>query len=147
MNRWRAIVIALLAFSATARFVAAEKPPAEKPADSLRRAEYFSVWGVGYAGTPTGNEKLFRAFMEQKPSADDALQLINEGTPAGKIYGFLALKKLSPDQFEKLAPRFFRKNTKVGTLSGCDPTPREQSTGTLVKEISEGKILLQKRRE
>jgi hypothetical protein len=147
MNRRSAIGIALLAFVPVSLCIAAEKTRAEKPAEALLRVDYFSVWGVGYAGTPTANEKTFRAFMEQKPSTEDALRLINDGTPAGRIYGFLALKNLSPDQFAKRAPEFFGDSSKVKTLSGCDPTPLPQTTGKLVKEISEGKIILSKRRE
>ena len=135
-----AIVVALLVFGLGGPSFAAKKVPAEKQITSLQRAEYFSIWGVGEGATPTANERTFRAAMKQKPSADDALRLINGGTPAAKIYGLLALKKLSPTEFEKTAPKFFRDRAAVKTLSGCDPTPKIESTVTLVKQISAGKI-------
>ena len=136
-----AIVVALLVFGLGGPSFAAKKVPAEKWITSLQRAEYFSVWGIGYAGTPTANERTFRAAMRLKPTADDAQRLINDGTPAAKIYGLLALKKLSPREFEKLAPKFFRDHAGVNILSGCDLTPRTRSTATLVKQISAGKII------
>ena len=147
MNRRRAILVALLVFNLAAPAIPVEKAAPENPTDALLRAEYFSVWGVGYAGTPTANERIFHAFMGKKPSSGEATRLISEGTPAAKIYGLLALKNLSPAEFEKLAPKFFRDRTAVKTLSGCDPTPRAQSAGTLVRQISEGTIALQIRRK
>ena len=147
MNRRRAIIVALLVFVPLALSVSAEKIHAEKPVIALLRAEYFSVWGVSEGATPTVNEKTFRAFMEQRPSIADALRLINDGTPAGRVYGFLALKKLSPDQFAKLAPKFFQQRIGVSIMLGCNPTPRTKSTGKLIREISDGEVILHQRRE
>ena len=145
MNRRSAIVVALLAFVALAPAVAAKKAHAEKPADALLHAEYFSVWGVGYAGTPTENERAFQAFMETKPAIAEVLRLIDDGTSAGKIYGLLALKILSPDQFAKIAPTFSKQRTGVKILHGCDPSPSTESTAKLVRGITEGTVVHQAR--
>ena len=145
MNRRSATLIALLAFTTTAPLLTAAETSSEKLCTALQRVGYFSVWGHGYAGTPTANEQMFRAFMEKRPGVEDALRLIADGTPAGKIYGFLALKKLSPELFAKVAPRFFRKRDEVSILSGCSPST--QSAGALVKMISDETIELRKKRE
>jgi hypothetical protein len=143
MNRRSAIIVALVTFIARAPLLAAAEP--RKPGAELQHAEYFSVWGWGYAGIETTNEKTFRAFMQHKPAAEDALRLISEGTPAAKTYGFLALKKLSPESFAKSAPRYFRDRTGVSIRCGCSPST--ESLGTLVRGIADGKIVLRKQRE
>lgn len=149
MSRRRVIAIAfaLLAFIPLASAGAAKISRAEGPTLALLRANYFSVWGVGYAATATANENMFRAFMEQKPSLEDARLLIQEGTPAGKIYGLLAIKKLSPEQFSNLAPKFLKQRNRVNVMRGCDPSPTTESTGKLVRRISDGDVILHQRRK
>ena len=114
--------------------------PAERVVRSLKKAGYFSVWGVGVAAAVSPNEQVFRIFMNQNPTAADAIRLIAEGTPAARIYGFLALQKISPQQFAELAPRHLHQRTDVLIRSGCVDTV--QTSGSLVRLISEGKIAI-----
>jgi hypothetical protein len=127
------------ALLALCSFVIAETP-AERVAKSLKKAGYFSVWPVGVAAAESANEKVFAIFMQQNPTTDDALRLIADGTLAAKVYGFLALKELSPELFSQIAPRFYEnRRDEVAIMSGCSPSM--EALGSLVKKISEGKIV------
>jgi len=76
--------------------------------------------------------------MQQKPSERDALMLIADGTPEGRMYGFLALKEMSPKLFLLLSKRFLQSNATVRVHSGCTPLP--DSMGHIVQLIFDGKI-------
>ncbi|GDX11427.1 hypothetical protein LBMAG57_31990 [Verrucomicrobiota bacterium] len=146
MNRWRAIVAALLALVLNFQRLDAAETAAQRLGGILKRADYFSVWGWGVAAATSENERTFRVFMQQNPVVDDALRLIADGTPAAKAYGFLALNILSPELFAKLASRFFsNRRDGVSIRSGCSPST--ESLGKLVKGIADGTICLPKHRE
>ncbi len=133
LTRAAAILLALFSF-------AVAETPADRIAQSLKKAGYFSVWPVGVAAAESANEKVFTIFMQQNPTTDDALRLIADGTHPAKVYGFLALKELSPELFSQVAPRFYgNRRDEVSIMSGCSPST--QSLGSLVKMISEGKIV------
>jgi hypothetical protein len=145
MNRQRAIIIVMVSILAMVSSRASSDAPLAQPRDILLHAEYFSVWGCGAAPMMSENERTFRAFMQQKPEAYDALKLIADGTPAGKIYGFLALRDISPDLFRTLSPRFIRSRIEVPAREACSQS--KMYLGNLFRDISVGKVNISQQRE
>jgi len=133
-NIARLMVVAMvssLAFAVT---------PSERAVEALKKVRDLSLAGGGFGGPVSPDERAFRAFMKQNPTVEDALSLISEGTPAAKMYGFVALKKLSPQQFAAMAPRFLSDSTRVRMNMGC--LGGVTTTGFLLRVISSEKFVL-----
>lgn len=105
------------------------------------------MWGFGYAGIPTDNERVFHKWLGRKPSTGELLALVHKGSPAGKIYGLLALKRNDPAAFAIVARGYRNSSTPVETVSGCAPSPHFTTTGRLVRKIAADQITIPSRQE
>jgi len=133
-------IIARLMVAAMVSSLAFAVTPSGRAVESLKNVRDFLLAGGGFGGPVSSEERAFRAFMKQNPTAEDALSLISEGTPAAKIYALVALKKISPLQFAAMAPRFLSDPKKVRFQMGC--LGGETTTGFLVRLISSDKFVL-----
>ena len=79
--------------------------------DTVKTAGMFTVGGVGYAGTRTPSELAFRELLKQPEPLVHCKKLLEEGTPAGQMYGLLGLHLLDQDAFQAVLPRY--KDTKA----------------------------------
>lgn len=87
--------------------------------DVLKTAHWFTVGGVGIAGTHSSEELAFREFLKQPEPVARCKTLLEEATPAGQMYALLGLRQLDPRAFQAALPRYKESKANVSTASGC----------------------------
>jgi hypothetical protein len=90
------------------------------PVEILLKAERVDDSAVGYAGLRT---PAYRAFSQMyragKNYSGQAKHLVEAGSAAGKIYGYLLLRHISPSDAESAAKSLERNTAQVQVMNGC----------------------------
>ena len=98
----------------------AETKDLHSAVDLVVKAERLDDAAIGYAGVRT---KVYDAFSQLykagKASSDGAKHLIASATPAGKIYGYLILRRVSPADADVVVKRMMQDQTEVLVMNGC----------------------------
>ena len=87
--------------------------------DTVKTADWFTIGGVGIAGTTSPSEKAFRELLKGPEPVARCRALLTEGSPAGQLYGLLGLRLLDRSAFQTALPRYKDSKTVVTTASGC----------------------------
>ena len=87
--------------------------------NAVKSARMFAIGGVGITGV-TSNEELALRKIRDTPDAQEQLRrLLNEGTPAGKMYALFGLKQLGASDYDSLAKPYLENKTPVRRIQGC----------------------------
>lgn len=96
-----------------------EVPP-PKPVDILLKAARLDDSAIGYAAQRTAVYDAFsQLYKANASSLNDAKHLVEAGSPAGKIYGYLILRHISQADAEAAAGQLARNNSILLVLNGC----------------------------
>ena len=106
--------------------------------DTVRTAEYFTVGGVGYAGTPSNQEIAFRRLLLRPEPVSHCRKLVTEATPAGQLYGLLGLRLLERQAFQTALPSYKNSRTDIQTMRGCIVI--HTTVGRLARQIQKGAL-------
>jgi hypothetical protein len=113
----------------------------DTPLQILERAERLDDSAVGYAGERTETYSAFiKLYGAGKPSTDSAKHLIAQGTPAGKVYGYLILRHVAPLEAGDAAKQLLKDQTAVPMMNGC--FINSDSVSRLVARIQKGEMII-----
>jgi hypothetical protein len=111
----------------------------ERPAyDTVKTAEHFAIGRVGAAGIISAQETAFRQLLKQPDAVALCQKLLNDGTPAGQLYGLLGLRLLDQKAFQTALPRYADSKTDIETVRGCIVT--HTTAGALAQQIEKGEL-------
>jgi len=108
----------LLVFSGFAPWVQAAGD-AEAAYKTLVKAPDFSVGGVGVAGVVTESDIACRTLMRAQSPGPLFLRILEEGTPAGKMYALCGLYYKSPETFQQVAGKYRKSQESFEYAAGC----------------------------
>ena len=115
------------------------RPP--KPVDVLLKAAELDDSAVGYAGRRTPVYDAFsRLYKANVSSLTDAKHLVEAGSPAGKIYGYLILRHASQADAEAAAKVLAKDNSILEVLNGCIGS--HHTVSDLVARIRKGETVI-----
>ena len=110
--------------------------------DLVLKAERLDDAAIGIAGIRT---QVYDAFSQLynagKTSADNAKHLIASASPAGKIYGYLILRRVSPADADSVVKHMMLDQTEVLVMNGCIIS--HSSVRVLVNRIQKGETVIQ----
>ena len=109
---------------------------AEEAYNTVKTAAWFTIGGVGIAGTTAPQEKAFRELLKQPEPAARCQKLLVEGSPAGQLYGLLGLRLLDQQAFQTALPRYKDSKTVITTASGCLVLPT--TSAEVAQQIAAG---------
>jgi hypothetical protein len=115
----------------------AEQPP-EAVVGRLIKVEYFAFGGVGYAGIVSPGEKDFRNVMARSNALELLKQIYQHGNAQARCYALSGIRKLDPDEFERLAHQLRDSNEQVNTFRGCIIS--QEPLSELIKQIMKTRI-------
>ncbi len=105
---------------------------------TLREASRLEGRALGIAGVPS---KIYQAFEQALPagktSRSDVDRLLQESTPAGRIYATMLLVKLDPKVGRKLLEQMRSDQTPLTEASGCEIS--RTTVGAAVDDILQGR--------
>jgi hypothetical protein len=125
-----AITLAAAAFPPAMSEAATEQPK------SLAEVQEFAFGGVGAAGVPSQGEGFFRSVMEEKDALTRFRNILNNGTPAAKLYALCGIRLLAQKDFDATAAALLKSNETVTTVRGCMLT--NERVGEVARQISQG---------
>lgn len=97
--------------------VSAEETPSDF--DTVRKADRFSIGGVGYAGIVAKPELALRRILKTDHPVDDCRKLVKTGTIPGQLYGLLGLKWLKDPGYAEAAAPYLKSKQMVRCIAGC----------------------------
>lgn len=106
-------------------FLSGAAPWAKAAGDSeaayqtLIKAGMFSVGGVGIAGTVTDSEIACRTLMKTAAPGPLFSRILEEGTPAAKMFALCGLYYKSPETFAKVAATYRKSRATFEYAAGC----------------------------
>ena len=86
---------------------------------TLLKAGTFSVGGVGIAGTITDSEIACRTLMKSAAPGPVFSKVLEEGTPAAKMFALCGLYYKSPETFAKVAATYRKSRETFQYAAGC----------------------------
>jgi hypothetical protein len=87
--------------------------------DYLRTVETFEGPVIGFGARYSGGFLAMR-ILSRSPQADAAFkELLRTGTTAGRVYGWIGVRKTDPSYYRQVAGTFARDTTSVPVLAGC----------------------------
>lgn len=93
--------------------------PTPLPGDTLARVGLFAFGGVGFTGTLSQGELMFRAALRQPDALDRFRILALNGTPAARMYGLAGIHVLAPGLFTSYTRSATRERSHVLVMTGC----------------------------
>ena len=109
--------------------------------ETLRHATEVDDMKIGVAAQTTAVYKAFsELYFGGKKSSKLANDLIDTGSPAGRFYGYLILKHLSPHQADAVTPRLLKDQSSVLVMQGC--VGSDSTVAQLVERIQKGEIVI-----
>jgi hypothetical protein len=85
----------------------------------LLSAEMVDDSAVGIAGVRTESYSAFATLWHRDDARASGERLVAEGTPAGKVYGLLLLRKADPAAAARAAEAVGGSTEAVGVMRGC----------------------------
>lgn len=104
--------------------------------ESLAKVKSFAFGGVGYAGTISQGESLFRSVLAGHDALAQFRKILSKGTPEAKLYALCGIRALDRDSFASAAAALRAEDPKVETVAGCMIS--KQSAAGVIKNISSG---------
>ena len=90
------------------------------PVEILLKAERLDDSAVGYAGLRTPAYRAFsQTYRAGKNYSGQAKHLVEAGSAAGKIYGYLLLRHIAPSDAESAAWSLEKDTAPVLVMNGC----------------------------
>lgn len=118
----------------------------EKPIDVLLRAARLEDSAVGYGAQRTATYAAFAELYAQGSAAQaDAERLIEQGTPAGRVYGYIVLRHVAPASARSHSPALLADGAGVDVQSGCLTETR--TVGEIVQALNQGREVIALPRE
>ena len=103
--------------------------------DTLNKAEYFALGGVGRGGTMSAGEGALRLLLKQKHAEGAFVRLVRQGSDAGKLYGLVGLKELHSAALPKAVEPLLTSKASVGIQGGCLTMPAKvKDTALYIQE-------------
>lgn len=145
MARFRPAFFCLMALGAAdvSRLAADD---GEQPVDVLLRAARLDDSAVGYGAQRTATYAAFAELYAQGSAAQaDARRLIEQGTPAGRVYGYIVLRQAEPAAARNYSPALLVDAAHVDVQSGC--LGESRTVGEIVQALNEGREIIALPRE
>jgi hypothetical protein len=79
----------------------------------------FAFGGIGYAGTTSEGEILFRRIYTSESAEKQFRDLLKDGNIQAKCYALVALRKLDPKFYKTQIDQFKKSKKSVSTIGGC----------------------------
>jgi hypothetical protein len=113
------VLLAVLVPAALAQL--SSSAPSTTPLRDLAEARIFAIAPVGYAGTTSQEERLFKAMMAlDREKAKQQLDLLySSRNPQAMSYALVGMRKLNPARYAELLAAARASNVTVTTMSGC----------------------------
>jgi hypothetical protein len=141
MNPALKILIVAGLFIASSSFSTAQTKDSDTSVEVLRHAHEVDDIAVGAAATRTQVYKAFsELYLAGKKSSESAKDLVETGSPAGRFYGYLILRHVSPHAAEALTPRLLQDRSSVTVFQGC--VGSDSTVAQLVERIQKGQIVI-----
>jgi hypothetical protein len=119
----------------------AEGRQSQGPAETLAQAREVDDALIGFSGDRSPLYEAFASLYARGPDAiDEARRLIEKGTPAARVYGYLLLRHASKGEADGWRQRLGDDRRGVVVLSGC--IERLGRVGDLIREIDDGKQVI-----
>jgi hypothetical protein len=119
----------------------------QSPVDLLVRAEALDDSASGEVtqaerAVRTARYEAFRQlYLGGNVSLSTAKRLVDSASPAGRIYGYLILRRVSPQDAVAAAPRLLLDHAQVDVRNGC--IVNTSTVGELVLHIQKGYYVIQ----
>jgi len=105
--------------------------------NTLKKAQWFALGGIGTAGTMSKEEGALRSLLREPNAASKLKALLSEGNLAGQCYALLGLYVLRVPPYQENFSRYKSSDARVKTVAGCMIS--EQSVSTVVSNIEAGR--------
>lgn len=102
---------------ATGLLRAAESEPSDY--DTVRKADRFSIGGIGVAGTVAKPELALRRILKTDHATEDCQKLVKSGSLPGQLYGLFGLKVLKAPGYTEAAAPYLKSKEMVPCAAGC----------------------------
>lgn len=116
---------------------AANPPPADAY-ETVKKAEVFTIGGVGFTGRPSREELAFRELLTQPRAQARLEKLLAEASLAGQLYALLGLRQADPKAFSAALPRYRDSKAPVQTMEGCNMFKTDAAT--ISRRIEKGEL-------
>jgi hypothetical protein len=111
------------------------------PVDVLLQARQVDDAAVGFAAKRTQLYAAFAQLYGQRTLAvDGAKRLVRDGTPAGRVYGYIVLHHAAADQAQAYGRTLRDDVSEVTVQSGCVGVTR--TVGELVRAVDRGELVI-----
>jgi hypothetical protein len=74
-------------------------------------------------------------------SSSTARRLVDSGSPAGRVYGYLILRHVSPKDAAAVSPRLLQDQAPLEVRNGCIVS--DSTVGQVVAQIQKGNYVIQ----
>ena len=85
----------------------------------LAEAEAFATSAIGPMGRRSAYASRFHELLKSRAAERELLRLVEQGTPAGQLYGLCGLYQGRPSVFEKAVANMAASQRKVLVVQGC----------------------------
>lgn len=116
---------------------AADKGQTVDAVAALSKIKRFAFGGVGYAGTTSEGEKLFRAILAERDALAKFRTILAKGTAEAKLYALCGIRALDKKALDDAASDLKKQNSVVETIQGCI-LDKEQSS-KVIQRIAGGR--------
>ena len=119
----------------------------QSPLDLLLRVEAVDDSAVGEVtqaerAVRTARYQAFRQlYLGGNASLGAAKRLVDSASPAGRVYGYLILRRVSPRDAVAATPRLLQDHAQVDVRNGC--IVNTSTVGDLVTHIQKGYYVIQ----
>jgi hypothetical protein len=103
--------------------------------ESVKNAPEFAIGGIGVAGTLSPSELALREVRDGPRAEEQLRKLLNEGSPAGRLYALYGLRQLGVSDYDRLAEPYRSNHSRVKHIQGCMIS--EDETASVVKWIDQ----------
>jgi len=110
---------------------------AQNAGERLCSVNVFAFGGIGVAGVMSDGEGAYRYIWTCPEASAIFTSVLEEGTPAAKLYALCGLRTLEPDLFSQHARKLSKENPVVTTLQGC--IGDHKKAATIVRRIRRGR--------
>jgi hypothetical protein len=109
--------------------------------DLVLKAEQLDDAAIGIAGVRTQVYDAFsQLYKAGKASTDSAKVLIASATPAGRIYGYLIFRRVSPADADSVVKQMMLDQADVEVLNGCIVS--HSTVSEIVARIQKGEMVI-----
>jgi hypothetical protein len=92
----------------------------EREVDALAAVDYFASGGVGFGGTTSTGETLFKKIHAEKNNLEQFVVVYGRGNNAARMYALVAFYRLNRPLYDHLKAQYQGHDVEVPVVNGCD---------------------------